>query len=307
MNNGFLPEFKTKKRARKNDYEEKIIELILLSCALFSGVIIIIIFGTLLYQAVEFFKGVSIVEFFTGTKWTPLFKPKHFGVLPLISGTILVSGVALIVAVPLGLGIAIFLSEYAPDKVRRSIKPVLEILAGIPTVVYGYFALTFVTPILRTIFPQIIVFNALSAGVVMGLMIIPMVASISEDAMVAVPRLLREAAYALGAKKYEVAIRVVIPAAISGIVASIILAMARAFGETMIVTIAAGSTPKLTLNPLESIQTMTAYIAQISLGEVPFGTLEYNTIFAVGITLFIIVLIVNLIGDWVVKKISRRY
>lgn len=265
------------------------------------------ILGTLLFQALSFFQEVSLIEFLTETRWTPLFQPQYFGILPLITGTLLVATIALLVAVPIGLGTAIFLSEYAPESVRRSVKPVLEILAGVPTVVYGYFAITYVTPQLQGIFGNLTVFNALSAGLVMGLMIIPMISSLSEDAMVAVPRLLMEGAYALGAKKFEVAIRVVLPAAISGVIASIILAMSRAIGETMIVSIAAGSTPRLTLNPLVSIQTMTAFITQLSLGETPFGSLEYRTIFAVGITLFIMVLAINLVGDWIKRRYWEMY
>jgi len=224
-----------------------------------------------------------------------------------VAGTLWVSAIALVTAVPIGLGAAVFLSEYAPDRVRRAVKPILEILAGIPTVVYGYFALTFVTPLLMRFLPTVTVFNALSAGLVMGIMIVPMVSSLSEDAMIAVPDLLREGAYALGAKRHEVATRVVVPTALSGIVASIILSMSRAVGETMIVSIAMGSTPRLTLNPLESMQAMTAYITQISLGEVPFGTLEYNTIFAVGITLFAIVFLVNLVAYWFTRRYSELY
>ena len=265
------------------------------------------ILGVFFLEATGFFGEVSIVEFFTGTQWTPLFKDQHFGVLPLIWGTIMVTVIAISVAIPIGLGSAIFLSEYAPKKMRQTVKPVLEILAGIPTVVYGYFALTFVSPLLQIIFPEMIVFNALSAGLVMGIMIIPMVASLSEDAMMAVPQSFRDGAYALGAHKHEVALGIVIPSALSGIVASFILAISRAVGETMIVSIAAGSTPKLTLNPLESIQTMTAYISQISLGEAPFGSLEYKTIFSVGLTLFLMTLVINLIGQWIAKRYWRRY
>ena len=265
------------------------------------------ILGVFLLEAIGFFGEVSIAEFFTGTQWTPLFKDQQFGVLPLIWGTIMVTAIAVSVAIPVGLGSAIFLSEYAPKKMRQTVKPILEILAGIPTVVYGYFALTFVSPLLQIIFPEMIVFNALSAGLVMGIMIIPMVASLSEDAMMAVPQSFRDGAYALGAHKHEVALGIVIPSALSGIVASFILAISRAVGETMIVSIAAGSTPKLTLNPLESIQTMTAYISQISLGEVPFGSLEYKTIFSVGLTLFLMTLVINLIGQWIAKRYWRRY
>ena len=294
-------------RKRERRIKEWIIEKLLFASAIISVFTTLAILGVLLFEATDFFQQVSIVEFFTDTRWTPLFKPQHFGILPLVWGTILVTVIALIVAVPFGLGSAIFLSEYAPDKLRRIVKPLLEILAGVPTVVYGYFALTFVTPLLQTFFPQMIVFNALSAGLVMGIMIIPMVSSLSEDAMLAVPQSFRQGAYALGARKHEVVLRIVLPSALSGIVSSFILAVSRAIGETMIVSIAAGSTPKLTLNPLESIQTMTGYITQISLGEAPFGSLEYRTIFSVGLTLFVMVLVVNLIGQVVAKRYWRRY
>lgn len=297
---------KAKKTTRK--IKEKIIERLLFASATVSVITTLAILGVLLFEAIGFFRQVSIIEFFTGTKWTPLIQPQHFGVIPLIWGTILVTIIALGVAAPVGLGSAIFLSEYAPDKLRRIVKPVLELLAGVPTVVYGYFALTFITPFLKqNVFPEMIVFNALSAGLVMGIMIIPMISSLSEDAMLAVPQSFREGAYALGARKHEVAFRVVIPSALSGIVASFILAISRAIGETMIVSIAGGSTARLTLNPLESIQTMTAYIAQISLGEAPFGSLEYRTIFSVGLTLFLMTLAVNLFGQWVAKRYWKRY
>ncbi|MDP2917111.1 MAG: phosphate ABC transporter permease subunit PstC [Dehalococcoidia bacterium] len=286
---------------------ESVIQRLLLACALLSIFTTIGIVVMLLVQAAGFFSEVSILDFFTGTKWAPLFQPQHFGVLPLVGGTLLTAGIAILVALPIGLASAIYLSEYARDRVRRVVKPLLEILAGIPTVVYGYFALTFVTPVLQNIFPNMIVFNALSAGLVMGVMIIPMVSSLSEDAMVAVPRSLRDAAYGLGATRLEVATRVVMPAAISGIVAAFILALSRAFGETMIVALAAGSTPKLTLNPLESIQTMTAYIVQISLGETPHGTTEYYTIYAVGLLLFVMTLLMNLFSQWFVRRHRERY
>ena len=250
---------------------------------------------------------VSVWEFFTGTRWTPILKPRAYGVLPLVGGTLLIAAIAALVALPVGLAAAIFLSEYAPDKVRRIVKPVLEILAGIPTVVYGYFALTFVTPILKVFFPEMLVFNALSAGLVMGVMIIPMVSSLSEDAMNSVPNSLRNASYALGATRVETSLRVVVPAALSGIVASFIIAISRAIGETMLVTIAAGATPNLTINPLESIQTMTAFIVQLSLGETPHGSLEYNTIFAVGLLLFLITLIMNLLGYFIVRRWREKY
>ena len=261
----------------------------------------------LLFQALQFFGEVSFFEFITGTRWTPLFQSKHFGVLALVSATFLTAALSMVVALPLGLLSAIFLSEYAPETARRIVKPVLEVLAGIPTVVYGYFALLFVTPILQSISEEIFVFNALSASIVMGIMILPMVASLSEDAMRAVPRSLREAAYALGATKLEVSTRVVVPAALSGIVSAFILAVSRAIGETMIVTIAAGQTPNFTLNPFVPIETMTAYIVQVSLGDTPTGTLEYKTIFAVALLLFAMTLVMNLLSQYVVRRFREEY
>jgi phosphate transport system permease protein len=296
-----------KRQTRGNRIKEWIIERLLFLSAILSIFTTLAILGVLVFEAFDFFQQVSIVEFFTGTKWTPLFQPQSFGILPLVWGTILVTIIALAVAIPFGLGGAIFLSEYAPDRVRRTIKPILEILAGIPTVVYGYFALTFITPLLQNFFPDMIVFNALSAGLVMGVMIIPMISSLSEDAMLAVPQSFREGAYALGARKFEVVLKVVLPSALSGIVSSFILAISRAIGETMIVSVAAGSTPNLTLNPLESIQTMTGYITQISLGDVSYGSLEYTTIFSVGLTLFLMVFVVNLIGQYIAQRYWRRY
>ena len=287
--------------------EGQVIRIIFFLCAIISILTTVAILFTLIFQALSFFNEISIWEFLTGTRWTPILKPRAYGVLPLVSGTLLVTVIAAAVALPVGLFTAIFLSEYAPDKIRRIIKPVIEILAGIPTVVYGYFALTFVTPQLQVIFPDLLVFNALSAGLVMGLMIIPMVSSLSEDAMLSVPRSLREAAYALGATRFEVSLKVVVPAALSGIISAFILAISRAIGETMLVTIAAGATPRLTLNPLESVQTMTAYIVQLSLGEAAVGSLEYNTIFAVGLVLFAMTLIMNLLGFWVVRRFREAY
>ena len=261
----------------------------------------------LLFQALQFFGQVSFLEFITGTRWTPLFQSKHFGVLALVSATFLTAILSMVVALPLGLLSAIYLSEYAPEKARRAIKPILEILAGIPTVVYGYFALLFVTPILQSLSDQIFVFNALSASIVMGLMILPMVASLSEDAMRAVPRSLREGAYALGATRLETSTRVVVPAALSGIASAFILAVSRAIGETMIVTIAAGQTPNFTLNPFVPIETMTAYIVQVSLGDTPTGTLEYQTIFAVALLLFTLTLIMNLLSQYLVRRFREEY
>ena len=299
--------------------------------ALISIVASLAILAILLRESAQFFLivpetrnvPVSIIEFLTGTNWTPMFKCSTctppmpgFGVLPLVGGTILVSVIAGLVSFTLGIGSAIFLAEYAPEKIRKILKPALEILAGIPTVVYGYFALTFLTPILRyiynyfeleSVFGFFGVFNALSAGLVMGLMIMPMVATLSEDAMLSVPRSLRDAAYALGSTRFEVATKVVIPAALSGIVASFILAISRAVGETMIVTLAAGMSPNLTFNPVESIQAMTGYIVSIALGEAPHGSVEYQTLFAVGLLLFIITLMMNLIGRWVINRYRQEY
>ena len=295
------------RRSRIRAFEGRAARIFFFLCAVLSIFTTVGIVVSLFSQALAFFGEVSVWEFLTGTRWSPILKPNSFGVLPLVGGTLLVALLAAVVAVPVGLGTAIFLAEYAPDPVRRVVKPVLEVLAGIPTVVYGYFALTFVTPLLQIIFPDMIVFNALSAGMVMGIMIIPMVSSLSEDAMVAVPRSLRQAGYALGATRLEVSLRVVVPAALSGIVASFILAMSRAIGETMLVTIAAGATPNLTWNPLESVQAMTAYIVQVSLGEAAHGSLEYNTIFAVGLLLFMMTLLMSLLGQWVVRRWREEY
>ncbi len=297
------------RRRRRQYAEQLIVTWLLRAAALISILTTVGIVIILVAQSVGFFAEVSVWDFLTGTEWAPLFSPQKFGVLSLVGGTLLVALIAGIVSLTLGLGAAIFLSEYAPERLRRILKPILEVLAGIPTVVYGYFALTFVTPILQSVFgyDRVIVFNALSAGLVMGLMIMPMVSTLSEDAMVAVPRSLRDAAYALGATRFEVSTKVVIPAALSGIVASFILAVSRAIGETMIVKIAAGATPNLTLNPLESVQAMTAYIVQVSLGETPQGSLEYKTIFAVGLLLFVMTLAMNIIGRWVISRFRQQY
>ena len=291
----------------KRRFEELFVLYILRFSALISIITTIGIISILGINSVPFFREVGFIEFFTGLEWTPLFIPQNFGVSPLVNGTFLVAFIAAITALVFGLGSAFYLSEYASRKFRRIIKPFLEILAGIPTVVYGYFALTFVTPVIQFIFPETIIFNALSAGLVMGIMIIPMVSTLSEDAMNAVPSSLREAAYGLGAKKYQVALKVVFPSAISGIVASFILAISRAIGETMIVSLAAGGKPALTINPLDAIQTMTAYIVTVSQGETPQGSVEYNSIFAVGLLLFFLTLIMNLIGRFVVTKYAQNY
>tara|TARA_B100001029_G_scaffold58724_1_gene47459 strand:- start:52100 stop:53005 length:906 start_codon:yes stop_codon:yes gene_type:complete len=291
----------------KRKFEEFFVLYILRFSALISIITTIGIISILGINSVPFFREVGFIEFFTGLEWTPLFIPQNFGVSPLVNGTFLVALIAAITALIFGLGSAFYLSEYASRKVRKILKPFLEILAGIPTVVYGYFALTFVTPVIQFIFPETIIFNALSAGLVMGIMIIPMVSTLSEDAMNAVPSSLREAAYGLGAKKYQVALKVVFPSAISGIVASFILAISRAIGETMIVSLAAGGKPALTINPLDAIQTMTAYIVTVSQGETPQGSVEYNSIFAVGLLLFFLTLIMNLIGRFVVTKYAQNY
>ena len=299
------------RRRGRGPLGDRVMPKLLLLCALVSVFTTVGIVVSLSTEAFGFFREVSLDEFFGSGRWAPLIKPQSFGIWPLLAGTMLITAIAAAVALPFGLATAIFLSEYAPSPLRRVLKPILEVLAGIPTVVYGFFALTFVTPhIIRNLpgpFQDAIVFNALSAGLVVGIMIIPMVASLSEDAMLAVPRSLRDAAYALGATRLEVATRVVVPAALSGIVASFVLAIARAIGETMIVTLAAGATPNLTANPLESIQTMTAYIVQVSQGETPFGTIEYKTIFAVGMMLFIITLAMNVVGQWIVRRFRETY
>ena len=286
---------------------ERIVTVLLVLCTGLSILTTVGIVFVLFFEALQFFFEVSFIEFITGTRWTPFFSSKHFGVLALVSATFLTSVLAMFVALPLGLLSAIYLSEYAPDRARRTIKPVLEVLAGIPTVVYGYFALLFVTPILQWISEDIFVFNALSAAIVMGIMILPMVSSLSEDAMQAVPRSLREGAYALGSNRLEVSTRVVVPAALSGIVSAFILAISRAIGETMIVTIAAGGNPNFTFNPFVPIQTMTAYIVQGSLGDTPTGTLEYRTIFAVALLLFVITLGMNLLSQYVVRRWREEY
>jgi phosphate transport system permease protein len=291
-------------------YGELLIQGLLLLCALLSVVTTIGIVVALAEPTVEFFQEVPIGDFYTGTEWSPLFSDAHFGVLPLVSATLVITFWALVVCIPFGLGAAIYLSEYAHDRTRRILKPILEILAGIPTVVYGFFALTFVTPLLQDIWflgkePQ--VFNALSAGLVMGVMILPTVASLSEDAMAAVPQGLRQGAFALGATKFKVSTRVVVPAALSGIVASFVLGISRAVGETMIVLIAAGGTPNLSFLPTEAMQTMTAFIAAAGLGDQPTGSVGYKTLFAVGSTLFVMTLIMNVLSIRLVRKYREVY
>jgi phosphate transport system permease protein len=286
---------------------EWIIERLLFLCAALSVLTTAGIIFVLAEETVGFLREVPILEFLTGTEWTPLFADQHFGVLPLVAGTFLVSAIAMAVALPMGLLVAIYLSEYSPEGFRRVIKPVLEVLAGVPTVVYGYFALMFVTPLLQRFIPGLAGFNALSPGIVMGIMILPLVSSMSEDAMQAVPRGLREGSYALGASRVQTALKVVVPAAFSGITAACILAVSRAIGETMIVAIAAGQQPRLTGNPLQPIETMTAYIVQVSLGDTPQGTLEYRTIFAVGMLLFVFTFGLNLISTWLRERYREAY
>ena len=293
---------------RARNFRERAIKIVLAACAYLSILTTFGIVFVLIFETIAFFREVSIVEFFTSTTWSAAFANPQFGIIVLISGTLLTTLIAIAVALPVGLLAAIFLSEYASTTLRRWLKPALEILAGVPTIVYGYFALTFVTPLLRdTILPQLPIFNALSAGLVMGVMIIPTIASVSEDAIYAVPRSLREGAYALGATKREVATRIVVPAALSGIVAATILGISRAIGETMIVAIAAGNRAQLTANPLESVQTMTAYIVQVASGDTGTGTLTFNTIFAVGTTLFLMTLILNIVSYIFVRRFREIY
>jgi phosphate transport system permease protein len=286
--------------------KEKALEGIFALCASLSIFTTIGVIAVLLFESIAFFREIPISRFLTETQWTPLFAEKHFGIIVLASATFLTTAIAMAVALPFGLMAAVYMSEYASERARRILKPSIEVLAGIPTVVYGYFALLFVTPLLKKLIPSISGFNALSAGIVMGIMIIPTVASLSEDALYAVPRSLREGAYALGASTRQVVTGIVIPAASSGILASFILGVSRALGETMIVAIAAGQTPRLTLNPLVPVETMTAYIVQVSLGDVPTGSLEFRTIFAVGLTLFLMNLAFNLLSYHLARR-QRRY
>jgi len=294
-------------RVKRSRAGEGVLQVLMFLCGSLSVLTTLGIVAVLIFETVEFFREVSLLEFLTDPQWTPLFDDKHFGILPLFSGTILTSAIAILVAMPVGLLSAIYLSEYASTRFRQVVKPILEVLAGIPTVVYGYFALLFVTPLLQVFIPSLSGFNALSPGIVMGVMIIPMVSSLSEDAMYAVPQSLREAAYALGSSKLQVALRVVVPAAFSGIAASFLLAISRAIGETMIVAIASGQQPRLTLNPLVPIETMTAYIVQVSLGDTPTGTIEYKTIFAVGMMLFVSTLVLNLLSLWLRERFREKY
>ncbi len=298
------------KKQKKNagNMIEKLVPWLLLLTAAVSVLTTIGIVMTLIVETFIFFDKVSIGEFLTARKWYPFSESQgSYGILPLVSGTLKVTAIAVIVAVPIGLASAIFLSEYASDRTRRIIKPVLEVLAGIPTIVYGFFALTFVTPILRDIIPSLEIFNALSPGIVIGIMITPMIASLSEDSMSSVPRAMREGALAMGSTKLEVAFKVVLPAALSGIVASVVLAVSRAIGETMIVAVAGGSTPNLSWDVTNSIQTMTAYIVQVSQGDAGYGTTIYYSIYAVGFTLFLFTLVMNLFAQFISRRFREEY
>jgi phosphate transport system permease protein len=286
---------------------EAVVKGVLAGCALVSVATTVGIVVALLFPAIEFFQGVSFIDYITGTDWAPLFEPARFGVIPLIVGTLSVTLWACAVAIPFGLGAAVYLSEYARPRVRALLKPALELLAGIPTVVFGYFALTFVTPLLRDLGIHVEIFNALSAGLVMGVMVLPTVASLSEDAMTAVPRDLRDGAYALGSNKFQVSTRIVVPAAVSGIVAAFVLGISRAIGETMIALIAAGQQPNLSFDPKQAVETMAAFIAATGAGDVPTGSLEYKTIFAVGLTLFALTLAMNVISIRLVRKYREAY
>jgi phosphate transport system permease protein len=287
--------------------KEKWIERALFFSASLSVLTTVGIIAILVVECFHFFQHVPIWNFLTDNAWTPLFENKQFGIFTLVSGTFITSIIAMIVALPLGLTIAIYLGEYASPQRRAIIKPILEILAAVPTIVYGYFALLFVTPLLQLVIPGLSGFNALSPGLVMGIMILPLVCSLSEDAMSAVPKSLRDAAYALGSSKLQVATKVVIPAAFSGISAAFILAISRALGETMLVAIAAGQMANMTLNPLQPVQTMTAFIVQVSLGDTPTGTLEYQTIFAVGMMLFLMTFGLNQVSLYLNSKLREKY
>ena len=288
-------------------WREEIIKGILFLCASLSVLTTFAIVFILVKEAGIFFQEVSVFDFLFGTKWTPLLEPRSFGVLPLVCGTLLIVVGTALFALPVGMATAIYLSEYAPSRLRSILKPLLEVLAGIPTVVYGYFALTFITPMLRSVLPDVQIFNAASAAIVVGIMILPMVASLCDDTLRAVPDSLRQGAYAVGATPFEVNMGVVVPSALSGIMASFVLALSRAIGETMAVTLAAGATPRMTADPFVAIQTMTAYIVQVSLGDTPAGEIDYQTIFAVSALLFVITLFMNIFSSKMLKRFREVY
>lgn len=293
--------------SKRTRWGESLLEKVFFLCAFLSVITTISVIAILALETGRFLQQVPITEFLFGTEWTPLLEPKHYGILPLVSGTMMIVIGAAIVALPVGVASAVYLSEYASERTRNIIKPILEILAGIPTVVYGYFALTFITPSIKIILPETQVFNAASAAIVVGIMVLPMIASLCDDALRSVPDSLRQGAYSLGATSFEVSARVVIPAALSGIFAAFVLAISRAIGETMAVTLAAGATPNFTLNPLESIQTMTAYIVQVSLGDTPSGSITYQTLFAVASVLFVSTFVLNILGTWVMRRYQEVY
>jgi len=294
-------------RSRIRHLRERLIELILLLAASSSVVITLGIVGVLVYESAAFFEHVSIVDFLTDTQWTPLFDDAHYGILPLLAGTLVTTAIALTVAIPIGTITAIYLSEYASHRTREIIKPVMELLSAVPTVVYGYFALLFLTPLLQILMPELPGFNMLSAGLVIGIMIIPYVSSVSEDAIRAVPMHLREGSYAMGATRLQTSVRVIVPAAFSGIAAAYILGISRAIGETMVVAIAAGMQPNFTWDPREPAETITAYIVQVSLGDLPHGTIGYQTIFAAGLTLLVMTLVFNIAGYVLRKRFREVY
>lgn len=306
-NNLSVSEMIEKNNAKKNGTSDKIAPIILGIIAVFSILATIGIIVTLLTETITFFTRVSFEDFFLTMDWNPFSSTPKYGIWALILGTLKITVIATIVAVPIGLGAALYLSEYASSRARSIIKPILEILSGIPTIVFGFFALTFVTPILRSVFPELGSFNSISPGIVVGVMIIPLISSMSEDAMSSVPNKMREGALGLGATKFEVATKVVLPAATSGIMASIVLAISRAIGETMIVSLAAGSTPSASLDLTGSIQTMTGYIVQVATGDATFGSDIYYSIYAVGFTLFLFTLIMNLISHWITKRFREEY
>ena len=295
------------KALKSAQWEEAVVRRLLFAMAVLSILVTVGIVAVLVGETWSFFRVVSIREFLTTTDWAPLFEPRKFGVLSLAGGTALVTLGAALIGLPAGLAVAVFFNEYAPDWLRSGVKPVMELLAGIPSIVYGYFAVTTITPLLQQFIPDVEVFNAASASIVLGIMILPMVASLSDDAIRSVPRSLLDAGYALGATRLEVITQVTIPAALSGIMSAFILALSRAIGETMAVSLAAGSTPRLTLNPFESVQTLTAYIVQVSIGDTPHGTVEYHSIFAVGMLLFAITLAFNLVAHGLVRRFRKVY
>ncbi|MCB4811317.1 phosphate ABC transporter permease subunit PstC [Methylovorus menthalis] len=303
-------ELKISARLAKNvrrHFVERVIEFLLMLAAMSAVATTMAIVAILLYESLSFFEHVSIIDFLTDTQWTPLFEDAHYGILPLVSGTLTTSAIALLVAIPIGTIGAIYLSEFASHRTRETVKPILELLVGVPTVVFGYFALLFVTPLLQKFIPGLPGFNMLGPGIVMGIMIVPYISSVAEDAMRAVPMSMREGSYAMGATRFQTAIRVVTPAAISGIIAAYILGISRAVGETMVVALAAGQQPNLTFNPMESASTITAYIVQVAMGDLPHGSIGYQSIFAAGLVLMLMTLIFNILGHLTRKKFRETY